>query len=42
MGELWRRLLYLLNRRRLDSELASDMDFHREMAARAGRNNFGN
>ena len=29
MGELWRRLLYLLNRRRLDSERASDMDFLR-------------
>jgi predicted permease len=42
MGELWRRFLYLFNRRRLDAELEADMDFHREMAARAGRNNFGN
>ena len=42
MGELWRRISYLFNRRRLDSELASDMEFHREMAAREGRNNFGN
>jgi predicted permease len=42
MGELWRRVLYLFNRRRLDAELASDMEFHREMAARAGRKNFGN
>ncbi|HXS76444.1 MAG TPA: ABC transporter permease [Terracidiphilus sp.] len=42
MGELWRRISYLFNRRRLDSELESDMGFHREMAARAGRNNFGN
>jgi len=42
MGEIWRRLHYLLNRRRLDAELASDMEFHREMAARAGHNNFGN
>jgi predicted permease len=42
MGELWRRFLYLFNRHRLDAELEADMDFHREMAARAGRNNFGN
>jgi len=42
MGELWRRISYLFNRRRLDGELESDMEFHREMAARAGRNNFGN
>jgi predicted permease len=42
MGELFRRILYLINRRRLDAELESDMEFHREMAARAGRSNFGN
>jgi predicted permease len=42
MGELWRRIHYLFNRRRLDAELESDMEFHREMAARAGRSNFGN
>ena len=42
MGELFRRIKYLINRRRLDAELASDMEFHREMAARAGRSNFGN
>ena len=42
MAELWRRFTYLFNRRRLDAELESDMEFHREMAARAGRNNFGN
>jgi predicted permease len=42
MGEFFRRLRYLLNRRRLDQELESDMEFHREMAARAGRRNFGN
>ena len=28
--------------RRLDAELESDMEFHREMAVRAGRRNFGN
>lgn len=42
MKELFRRLHYLLNRRRLARELESDMQFHREMAARAGRRNFGN
>jgi predicted permease len=42
MGELWRRIVYLFNRRRLDAELEADMEFHREMAARAGHNNFGN
>lgn len=42
MGELFRRLRYLLNRRRFDEELESDMEFHREMAGREGRRNFGN
>ena len=42
MGEIFRRIRYLINRRRLDAELESDMEFHREMAARAGRSNFGN
>lgn len=37
MSELLRRLHYLLHRRRLDAELANDMEFHREMAARDGR-----
>ncbi|MBV8819756.1 MAG: ABC transporter permease [Acidobacteriaceae bacterium] len=42
MGELFRRIHYLIHRRRLNAELQNDIDFHREMAARAGRNNFGN
>ena len=42
MGELFRRIRYLINWRRLKAELADEMEFHREMAARAGRNNFGN
>lgn len=42
MGNFIRRIYYLLNRRRLNAELQNDMEFHREMAARAGRNNFGN
>ncbi len=33
MRQLLRRLRYLLNRERFDRELASDMEFHREMAA---------
>ncbi|HLY43799.1 MAG TPA: ABC transporter permease [Terracidiphilus sp.] len=39
---MFRRIHYLINRRRLDAELQSDMEFHREMAARAGQKNFGN
>ena len=42
MRELIRRIRYLLNRRRFDAELENDMEFHREMAAREGRRNFGN
>jgi predicted permease len=42
MGEIFRRIHYLINRRRFDAELESDIEFHREMAARAGRSNFGN
>ena len=36
MNELFRRIRYLLNQRRLDAELANDMEFHREMASRQG------
>lgn len=42
MGELFRRIQYLIHRRRLDKELEKEMEFHRAMAAREGRNNFGN
>lgn len=44
MGELWRRVWYLLNRRRMQEELRDEMEFHREMAKRAGaeRRSFGN
>ena len=41
MNEMIRRLRYLLNRTRQDRDLASDLEFHREMAAREGRP-FGN
>lgn len=36
MTNLFRRLRYLLSRGRFDQELADDLEFHREMAARAG------
>ncbi len=36
MSVFFRRLRYLLQRRRFDQELANDMAFHREMAAREG------
>ena len=43
MFEFFRRIHYLLNRRRLDEELANDMEFHREMARQTtAQNNFGN
>lgn len=42
MRDLFRRIHYLIHRRRFDTELENDMEFHREMAARAGRRNFGN
>ncbi|GGG97512.1 ABC transporter permease [Silvibacterium dinghuense] len=42
MGELLRRIHYLLHRRRMDEELQSEMEFHREMAGRAGQRSFGN
>jgi predicted permease len=42
MSEFFRRLWYLLNRRRFERELEGDMEFHREMAAREGRANLGN
>jgi predicted permease len=41
MTQLFRRIRYLLNRARFDRDLANDLEFHREMAARAGRT-FGN
>jgi predicted permease len=42
MNELFRRARYLLNRRRHDRELAEELEFHREMAARAGGMRVGN
>src|SRR5512143_3424091 len=42
MKTLLRRLHYLLHRRRFDQELAHDLEFHREMAARHGNPPPGN
>ncbi len=42
MGDLIRRLRYLWNRRRLDAELAADLEVHREMAALSGGAPLGN
>jgi hypothetical protein len=41
MGELWRRLWYLLNRSRFERELREEMDAHRAMKGDAGPR-FGN
>jgi hypothetical protein len=42
IAQFLRRVHYLLNRRRLEQELADDMAFHREMASRHGGAPFGN
>ncbi len=42
MNEIFRRLQYLVNRGRRERELADEMEFHREMAAREGNGGFGN
>src|SRR5579864_8197083 len=42
MGELFRRIYYLLNRRRLERELANDMEVHREMMGQEHYKDFGN
>ena len=42
MGELIRRIRYLLTWHERRKELADEMEFHREMAAQAGKKNFGN
>src|SRR5215469_10947762 len=42
MGDFFRRIYYLLNRRRLERELANDIDVHREMMGTEYRKDFGN
>jgi predicted permease len=39
--ELLRRVWYLLNRRRLEREMADEMAYHRELMASEGHRNFG-
>ncbi|HET9166015.1 MAG TPA: ABC transporter permease [Candidatus Angelobacter sp.] len=42
MGEFFRRVYYLLNRSKLERELQSEIDFHREMLSAESRTDFGN
>ena len=42
MRKLWRRLYFLLHRRRLERELAEEMEAHREMMPADRRSQFGN
>ena len=42
INEILRRLSYLFHRNRHGRELEAEMAFHREMAARQGKRNFGN
>src|SRR5215472_10807612 len=41
MGELLRRLWYLMNRRRLERDLVDEMAYHRELMYADGRRDFG-
>lgn len=42
MGDFFRRIYYLLHRRRLEQELANDMAVHREMLGDENHKDFGN
>ena len=42
MGDFFRRIYYLLHRRRLEQELANDMAVHREMLGDENKKDFGN
>jgi putative ABC transport system permease protein len=42
MGEFFRRIYYMLNRRKLEREMANDIEFHREMMGADYRKDFGN
>src|SRR5438874_914683 len=41
MRRLWRRVYFLLNRRRLERELAEEMETHRDMMPADRRSEFG-
>jgi predicted permease len=42
MGEFFRRIYYLVNRRKMERDLANDIEFHREMMDPEYRRDFGN
>ncbi len=42
MGDLFRRIYYLLQRRQLEQELQNDMAVHREMLGQEHKKDFGN
>src|SRR5215813_5217162 len=42
MGDFFRRIYYLLNRRKLERELQNDMEVHREMLGEQNSKDFGN
>src|SRR4051812_34196939 len=42
MGKLWRRIVFMLHRRRLERELGEEMEAHRELMPPDRRSNFGN
>ena len=42
MGDFFRRIYYLLHRRRLEQELKNDMAVHREMLGQENQKDFGN
>src|SRR3984957_14178182 len=42
MRKLWRRIYFLLNRKRVERELAEEMEIHRDMMPLDDRGDFGN
>ena len=42
MGELWRRLRYLFNRKQYEQDLADEMRLHRDLLAQTQSRHFGN
>ncbi len=42
MGEIWRRLRYLLNRKRYEQDLADEMLLHRELISKSPTRSLGN
>src|SRR5580700_2596181 len=42
MDEIWRRLRYLMNRKRQEQDLAEEMRLHRDLVAQSSSRSFGN